>query len=198
MLAAPCAPWHCVRGPVRIGSCGRPLNEIVRRHLDHAIVNANRAELCAVDEVAVSAFREFQHHYSDWATFSRNRSPMTSLADSAAIVVAKVRDEIAGAVAYIGPNQPKGQLFDDEWAIMRMLVVAPPFRGRGIGHALAVECLQRAVADGAAIMGLHTSKIMTIALPMYERLGFRFERDVAPIYGVPYAVYVKQLTANDV
>ena len=165
-------------------------------HLDHVIVDADRAELGAVDEVAVSAFREFQHHYSDWAAFSRNRSPMTSLADCATIVVAKVRDEIAGAVAYVGPNQPKGRLFDDEWAVMRMLVVAPAFRGRGIGHALAVESLKRAVADGAAIMGLHTSKIMTIALPMYERLGFRFERDVAPIYGVPYAVYVKRLSAK--
>ena len=181
---------------MRSGARGRPFNGIVRRHLDHVIANASSAELSAVDEVAISAFREFQHHYSDWAAFSRNRSPMTSLADSATIVVAKVRDEIAGGVAYIGPNQPKGPLFDAEWAIMRMLVVAPAFRGRGIGHALAVESLRRAAADGAAIMGLHTSKIMAVALPMYERLGFRFERDVAPIYGVPYAVYVKELTAK--
>src|SRR2546423_1121251 len=32
MVAAPCAPWHCVRRPVRNGACGRPLNGIVRPH----------------------------------------------------------------------------------------------------------------------------------------------------------------------
>jgi hypothetical protein len=29
-VAAPCAPWHCVRGPVRSGCGGRPFNTIVR------------------------------------------------------------------------------------------------------------------------------------------------------------------------
>jgi len=29
-VAAPCAPWHCVRGPVRNGGSGRPFNGIVR------------------------------------------------------------------------------------------------------------------------------------------------------------------------
>jgi hypothetical protein len=56
-----------------------------------------------------------------------------------------------------------------------------------------VDCVNRAIADGASAMGLHTSKIMTVALPMYERMGFRFKRDVPPVFGVPYAVYVKEL-----
>ena len=29
-MASPCAPWHCVRGPVSGGSRGRPFNGIVR------------------------------------------------------------------------------------------------------------------------------------------------------------------------
>jgi hypothetical protein len=32
MVAAPCAPWHCLRGPVRNGGRGRPFNGIVRQH----------------------------------------------------------------------------------------------------------------------------------------------------------------------
>ena len=32
MVAAPRAPWHCVRGPVRKCSCGRPFNTLVRCH----------------------------------------------------------------------------------------------------------------------------------------------------------------------
>jgi ribosomal protein S18 acetylase RimI-like enzyme len=162
--------------------------------LDHVLATASDSDLPAADEVAVEAFREFQHHYTDWAAFSRNTSPMSSLASSATIVIAKLGDRVVGAVGYVAPNQPKGELFANEWAIMRMLVVSPAFRGRGVGHSLAVECVNRAIADGASTMGLHTSKIMTVALPMYERMGFRFERDVPPIFGVPYAVYVKELS----
>ncbi len=32
-MAAPCASCHCVRGPVRSASRGRPLNEIVGHHM---------------------------------------------------------------------------------------------------------------------------------------------------------------------
>jgi hypothetical protein len=32
-VAAPCAPWRCVRGPVRNGSCGRPFNGTVRNQM---------------------------------------------------------------------------------------------------------------------------------------------------------------------
>ncbi len=35
-MAAPCAPWHCVRGPVRKGGGVRPLNSIVRQHVESA------------------------------------------------------------------------------------------------------------------------------------------------------------------
>jgi rubredoxin len=31
-VAAPCAPWHCVRGPVRNSGITRPFNGIVRLH----------------------------------------------------------------------------------------------------------------------------------------------------------------------
>jgi hypothetical protein len=34
-VAAPCAPWHCVRGPVRSASGGRPFNTIVRKHMQY-------------------------------------------------------------------------------------------------------------------------------------------------------------------
>jgi hypothetical protein len=34
---------------------------------------------------------------------------------------------------------------------------------------------------------------MTVALPMYLRIGFVRVRDAPPLFGVPYAIYVKQL-----
>ena len=37
--------------------------------------------------------------------------------------------------------------------------------------------------------------IMKIALPMYERMGFKFHSEAPTIYGVPYGIYIKHLDA---
>lgn len=34
---------------------------------------------------------------------------------------------------------------------------------------------------------------MTVALPMYLRMGFELAHDAPPVFGVPYAVYLKRL-----
>jgi hypothetical protein len=34
---------------------------------------------------------------------------------------------------------------------------------------------------------------VTVALPLYLRMGFTPLREAPPIYGVPYGVYVKRL-----
>jgi hypothetical protein len=58
---------------------------------------------------------------------------------------------------------------------------------------LSTECIVRAKRDGSPVMALHTSPIMTVALPMYLRMGFIKACDVPPIFGVAYAVYTKAL-----
>ncbi len=118
---------------------------------------------------------------------------MSALAVSGEIIVATVGDRIEGAVAYVGPGQPKAEMFKPEWPIMRMLVVAPAARGMGLGRALAQECLRRARRDQACVFALHTSDMMTVALPMYLRMGFEHAGAAPAIGGVPYSIYLKQL-----
>jgi len=36
---------------------------------------------------------------------------------------------------------------------------------------------------------------MKIALPMYERMGFKFHSEASAIFGVPYGIYIKRLDA---
>ena len=55
-----------------------------------------------------------------------------------------------------------------------------------MGHAATIR-------DFASAIALHTSPIMTVALPMYLRMGFAKLRDAPPILGVDYAVYTKAL-----
>ena len=118
---------------------------------------------------------------------------MSAFANVGEIIVAEIGGQIVGAVAYIGPGAPKAAFFRPDWSIMRMLVVAPDCRGRGVGRKLAQECLSRAKRDGASVFALHTSKLMQVALPMYQRMGFKWVSDTPSIHGVEYGVYVKEI-----
>jgi ribosomal protein S18 acetylase RimI-like enzyme len=154
-----------------------------------------QADAADVDRVALAAFHEFRSHYSDWPAMAASIAQISKLADSGEIIVAEREARIIGAVTYVAPGRPKAAHFDPSWPIIRMLVVDPAFRGCGAGRALTEECIRRAKQDGCPMLALHTSPIMTVALPMYLRMGFRLLREAPPIHGVPYGVYVKQLPA---
>ena len=146
-----------------------------------------------VNALALQAFDEFKGSYHDWPAFRAKIGNMSALADVGEVIVAEIEGKIIGAVAYVGPGVPKAEFFRSEWPIMRMLVVAPDFRGRGIGRALAQECLRRAKRDGASVFALHTSELMHVALPMYQRMGFKWKSAAPMINGVKYDVYAKEI-----
>lgn len=57
-------------------------------------------------------------------------------------------------------------------AVVRMLVTGPAARGRGVGAALMLGCLDIAAADGCTRVRLSTQPEMAPAHRLYERLGF--------------------------
>jgi len=153
------------------------------------------ADAAHVNRVALAAFDQFSSQYSDWCAMASAIARMSALADGGEIIVAELGERIIGAVAYIPPGRPKAAYFDQSWPIIRMLVVDPACRGSGVGRALTEECTRRARRDGSRVIALHTSPIMTVALPMYIRMGFRLLHATPPIYGVPYAVYLREILA---
>ena len=146
-----------------------------------------------LNRTAVAAFGQFRDHYNDWPAMLAGLSKTSALGTTGEVIIAELQDKFAGAVAYFGPHRPKAPFFDQSWPIIRMLIVDPAFRGKGIGHALTNECIARAKRDGAPLIALHTSPIMTVALPMYLKMGFVKAYDAPPIFGVAYAVYTKAL-----
>ena len=146
-----------------------------------------------LNRLAIAAFGQFRDHYLDWPAMLAGLSKTSDLNASGEIIIAELQARFAGAVVYFGPNRPKAPFFDQSWPIIRMLVVDPAFRGKGIGLALTNECIARARRDGSPLIALHTSPIMTVALPMYLRMGFVKAYDAPPIHGVAYAVYTKAL-----
>jgi len=151
------------------------------------------ADAEAIVRVALAAFAQFEQDYSDWPLFTTHVAKMPELSRTGEIIVAEDGGQIVGAVAYVGPQAPKAAFFDPAWPVIRMLVVDPSARGKGIGRQLTEECLRRAERDQSPVIALHTTRIMTVALPMYLRMGFARVRDAPDILGVPYAVYVKSL-----
>lgn len=148
----------------------------------------------AVDTVALDAFEQYRGVYSDWATLEQAVSRMSGLTGDAELLVAEEAGRIVGAVAYCPPfSEPRAGFFEPHWPLIRMLVVAPEARGRGVGRSLTEACIERALRDGAASIALHTSPAMEIALSLYLRMGFRLERRVPDRFGVPYAVYLLDL-----
>ena len=146
-----------------------------------------------LNRIAVSAFGQFRDMYRDWPAMLAGLSKTSALRATGEVIVAEYQDRFAGAVAYFGPKSQKAPFFDQRWPVIRMLVVDPAFRGKGLGRTLSTECIARAKRDGSPIIALHTSPIMTIALPMYLRMGFVKAYDAPPIFGVAYAVYTKAL-----
>ena len=151
----------------------------------------------AVNRLALAAFEEFRTAYSDWAAMAANISRMSTLATVGELVVAEGAGTIMGAVTYVPPHRPKATFFDNAWPIVRMLAVDPRYRGQGIGGALMQECVGRAKRDGAGVLALHSSPIMTAALGMYREMGFAYVRDGTPVFGVPTSVYVMRLQRGE-
>ena len=146
-----------------------------------------------MNALAVRAFREYSSSYSDWPAMAAAYEKMSDLAKTGEIVVADSSGRIVGAVAYIPADRPKPRYFNRAWPVIRSLIVDPDSRGAGLGRALTQECVKRATRDNSLVIALHTSPIMTVALPMYQRMGFEWHHDAPAVFGVPYAVYLKRL-----
>jgi ribosomal protein S18 acetylase RimI-like enzyme len=158
-----------------------------------AIRDFHKEDAEAINRLALASFNEFRTAYSDWTAMAANISKMSSLANVGELIVAEYDGMISGAVTYVGPHRPKAAFFDSDWSIVRMLAVDPKHRGRGVGRALMHECVRRARRDGANVLALHSSPIMTAALAMYREMGFAYAREGTPVLGVPTAVYIMQL-----
>jgi GNAT superfamily N-acetyltransferase len=146
-----------------------------------------------LNRVALAAFLQFKDEYNDWPAMAANIARMSALSATSEVIVAEDHGELLGGVAYVPASATKAPYFDPHWPIIRMLVVDPKARGHGIGRLLTQECIARARRDHSPVIALHTTPIMTIALPMYLKMGFERIRDAPSIYGVPYAIYTLRL-----
>jgi ribosomal protein S18 acetylase RimI-like enzyme len=147
----------------------------------------------AVNATVIAAFGEFDPALGVWPTATRGSTNTTELAAVAELIVATVDGVVAGCIGYVAPGVAKQDYFEREWPVIRRLAVRPDYRGLGIGSALTAECVARARRDGATLIALHSTRLMDVAIGMYERMGFAYLRDAPSIGGLPYGIWVKYL-----
>ena len=146
-----------------------------------------------LDQVAARAFAEYDQIFGNWEQLYEEWSHMSQLSNQGEIMVALNDELVVGAVCYIPSGAPKPSWFEQEWGLVRSLVVDPGYRGRGIGTDLMHACIGKATEDGCHVLALQTTPFMERAVSIYERLGFSRTKALGEARGVEWFLYCKQL-----
>jgi ribosomal protein S18 acetylase RimI-like enzyme len=154
------------------------------------IRDAAEREIDEIAELLLDSYREYAPPDGDPLRPSFDRyfdeiADVKSRWATSQHIVAADTDTLAGCVTFFADGslaEPAEDRWPEGYAALRLLAVSPAARGKGIGRALTEECIARARAAGRAWIGLHTTKLMTIAREMYERMGFtRFPDNDIPV-----------------
>ena len=131
----------------------------------------------AIQEVTLAAYSVYASIMGPMWEFYK-QSILETLADitPAEQIVAERDGSVVGTALLFPPGTilhgPGGESATLVWPEMRLLAVAPAAQGLGIGAALVRECIRRAQKSGVAVLTLHTTEAMRVAMAMYERMGF--------------------------
>jgi ribosomal protein S18 acetylase RimI-like enzyme len=120
---------------------------------------------------------------SDYGLTLRNAADRAAKAE---LWVAADGTDLLGTVTFCVPGSVYGEIAQAGEGEFRMLGVSDKARGRGIGTALSVHCVDRSRELGFHRVVLSSARAMTTAHRLYERLGFTRlpDRDWSPRPGV--------------
>lgn len=163
-----------------------------------SIRNLRRSEFKALGRLMVAAYSSLEgfptpeeqpHYYEMLADIGR----FAGKKDARVLVAASVDGELIGGVVYFGDMAEYGSggiaTTIGNASGIRLLGIAPRFRGLGAGTALTHACIDLAREQGHSQVILHTTQAMRIAWNLYERLGFTRSEDLdflqedLPVFG---------------
>ncbi|HSR11033.1 MAG TPA: GNAT family N-acetyltransferase [Thermodesulfobacteriota bacterium] len=133
------------------------------------IRNARPGDLEKIREVTISAFLQYASRMPDrWEDYRQNIVETLAEAKITELIVAEQDGVLVGSVVLYPPGSPSSP----EAPQVRLLAVVPSARGKGVGAALMRQCIRRAKKKGAEVLALHTTDLMSVAMHMYEKMGF--------------------------
>ena len=143
----------------------------------HVLVRDVRTdELDELARLLAEVYGAFRTHLpvDTWERYIGEIVDVRSRLGESELIVAEDAGRLVGTIAlYPDASRSALERWPDGWASIRTLGVRTEARCRGVGTALARECVRRAEAHGAKAIGLHTAAHMAAATRLYERHGFR-------------------------
>jgi ribosomal protein S18 acetylase RimI-like enzyme len=148
----------------------------------------------ATAHLNVWAYREFAFDLGAelWPVLVKELTAVGPAAEKATFLVVREDGDLVGSAAYRPPGSSVSPV-PAAWASVDLLAVSPDERHRGVATALVLECLERAAADRAPVLGAGVKGYMAAAQELFTRLGFHREQGLAKRDGQPYWLYRRQL-----
>lgn len=113
--------------------------------------------------------------------------------DTQVLVAIESEQELLGGIVYFSDMAAYGSggsaTQQKNSSGIRLLGVSEKARGKGVGKALAIHCMNLAKAGGNEQVILHTTDAMQVAWRMYQNLGFEraealdFSQQGLAVYG---------------
>lgn len=150
-----------------------------------------------LQQLGIASYSEFssvleKEHWKTMNTFLTNDESLTRLIESSTVFVCESASKIVGMI-YLVPSGNPTKLFQENWSYIRFLGVHPTFRGFGIGKKLTNLCINHAKNTNEKVVALHTSEFMDSARAIYEKRGFRKNKEITYL-GKIYWIYLLNLT----
>lgn len=105
-------------------------------------------------------------------------------------------EQVVG-MAFLFPGGNPSEIYPADWSYIRMIGVHPEYEGCGIARTLTSQCIEYARETGEHTIALHTSELMHAARHIYEKLGFRINRELGLRYGIMYWLFVQALRTDE-
>ena len=122
-----------------------------------------------------------------------NIGSFTENPETKLLVAISPENRIFGAVLYFGDMKHYGSggtaTKEVNASGIRLLAVDIDSRGLGVGKALTMACIERAIENNNSQVILHTTKAMLKAWKLYEKIGFirsadlDFKQQEFPVFG---------------
>jgi ribosomal protein S18 acetylase RimI-like enzyme len=140
------------------------------------VCDARTGELDELARLLAEVYGAFRAHLPAhaWEQYIGEIVDVRSRLGDSELIVAEHAGRLVGTIGFY-PDASRSAIerWPDGWASIRTLGVRAEARRRGVGTALARECVRRAQARRAKAIGLHTAPHMAAATRLYERVGFR-------------------------
>lgn len=134
---------------------------------------AEPAEYDAIGALCVAAYRA-DGQAPEGTGYAERLADVAGRARDAEVLVAVDGSGVPlGSVTFALPGSRMAELSRPGEAEFRMLAVEPSARGRGVGRALVLACLDRAARAGCGAVVISVPSVAAPALHLYDSLGFR-------------------------